>query len=60
MGLTNGRCRATYDGFEEYDIATGKRLHAWDSFGHIGIDESYYKTDNPAEQRCKKGAWDFM
>ena len=55
-----GRCSAMWDGFEEYDFATGKRLKEWTAYGHIGLDESYYHTDQSMEKNCAHGAWDFM
>ena len=56
----DGRCRAVWDGFEEYDLATGQRLKEWTAYGHIGLDESFYHTDRSMDQNCNHGAWDFM
>ena len=55
-----GKCKAAFDGFEEYDLATGERTHDWTSFERIGLDESYYNTDNTIESRCDQKPWDFM
>lgn len=56
----DGECRAQYDGFVELDTETWEPTFVWNSYGHIGLDESFV-TQDPLETRCDGGTpWDFL
>ena len=55
----DGECHVTFDGFAEVDTETWEERFAWNTWDHVGLDES--STDaGPSENRCEGGAWDFM
>ena len=49
----DGRCKASFPGFEEYDTNTWEKMFAWNSKGHIHLNESFI------EHTCKRG-WDYL
>ena len=55
----NDECRVTYNGFEEYDMATKDSLFAWSSEKHVGLEESVLSQDDALDEKCKK-QWDYV
>ena len=53
-------CFAIFDGIRELDTSTWQTIGAWNSEGHIGLDESYADQE-PIDRRCAaRDAWDFL
>ncbi|KAK5170237.1 uncharacterized protein LTR77_004823 [Saxophila tyrrhenica] len=55
----DGECHAQYDGFVELDTETWEQTFSWNSYGKIGLDESFV-TKVPVDNRCSGGEWDFL
>ncbi len=58
----DGECHAQYDGFVELDTDTWEPVFEWNSYGYIGLDESFV-TQDPLEERCEgevNDVWDFL
>lgn len=55
IGYKKRYCRVNYPGFEELDVATWNVTFAWNSQGHIGLNESF------TERNCGHHKnWDYL
>lgn len=55
----DGRCSVDFDFFQELDVTNDwEPLFVWESYGHIGLDESTL-TDKAVNNRCG-GGWDYL
>ena len=52
------KCIGQYNTIHELNLTTGESVFDWESFGHIGLDEST-QTEGKVKDRCH-GGWDFM
>ena len=56
----DGECFLTFDGFEEVDTENWETKFAWNTWDHVGLDESSMDA-GPPEGRCGGGgAWDYI
>lgn len=51
-------CTVACDGINEYDVASWKSTFEWTSCGHIGLEESTYKTGFYEKQCAHR--WDYV